>query len=966
MISFSFVFLLLFQLNIKYINSNFSDKRNVYFGANFNEKLTSDNLNKELMKYLFLYGTEISQIFTSLKEEKSTNYEETYEKFYSIIREELQIVLNNTENTTMNKGCRAILDKYLLEKSEAEFHYVSNYHLRKLFEDSSKHKNDLGSYDQCLFRKYKMNNKNMSMADSAYVVFILDKTKEINKKDGTLLYKKNRTDFEDMFYIRAFCLPQATQKEYNEYTNENMTYYCSSEDYKILMSTINEHIGNLLGIRDVTEIRTFNLEKIEFKKSAKEKFVIFLKLLPFIICIFHVIIIIFREFIIYIFNEYYSEKIDNKKRDIAQAMNSINKIIKKEDDDDDEYDDDYSEKKKPINKKIKLPNWVKVYNNCFNFGENFKELFNFSLNSTNINNDSGLSYIRGLKASSLFLLISGLTYFTFMNSLSKIFSKTLFIEFLNNKLFYSIFFMGLRYSPRIIFSCSGYSLAYKYLCYINKNFNILYIFKFIFYQAHKYLILIAFFLFERYTLHQLYPIDTPMWKYFEKEIISKPNGSQIVLFLLSLWSFFSTEERKNDRYLQTLMDYFWMPYNEISFFIIGVAIISIGYKFKLRIDYFLVITIIVLFVAKLLYGYLIRTKEGELYYATLYYYLFDYGKFMINPLFNLPCYLIGMYFGIINYSVQKGIISLNTIDLFKKKEPKKFKDEEELDLKYIVPEIKKDEEEDEDDDDVDDCGNSNVPQTKNEKSDKEYSLEIQQMPFLIPGVHFSNWLRKNGVRIICFLLFLTIIIFLFLHFLVLDTSILNEYEDLKKKFDSIPEEVENEDEQYLNEEKRANLTESIKSILNLTKYITNRFMNAILRIDIEIVVFASQSLLFILYFKGQNFVNDFYCHVFWAMLNKSYFSYILVANPIILFIFYQSETKILLNLYNLLLYSLISGSLIFLNATFTYLFFELPYKRLIHQICSADKKNEKEDDEEEYVDEDEKDNKKDNDSDEDD
>ena len=56
----------------------------------------------------------------------------------------------------------------------------------------------------------------------------------------------------------------------------------------------------------------------------------------------------------------------------------------------------------------------------------------------------------------------------------------------------------------------------------------------------------------------------------------------------------------------------------------------------------------------------------------------------------------------------------------------------------------------------------------------------------------------------------------------------------------------------------------------------------------------------------------------------------------ILFIFHQSETKILLNLYNLLLYSLISSNLIFLSATFSYIFFELPYKRLIHYISSDD------------------------------
>ena len=97
------------------------------------------------------------------------------------------------------------------------------------------------------------------------------------------------------------------------------------------------------------------------------------------------------------------------------------------------------------------------------------------------------------------------------------------------------------------------------------------------------------------------------------------------------------------------------------------------------------------------------------------------------------------------------------------------------------------------------------------------------------------------------------------------------------------------------------------------------------------------------------------------MFNKSYFSYILVANPIILFIFYQSETKIILNLYNLILYSLISGTVIFICASFSYIFFELPYKKLIKIICSNDSKNdeleenEKEEEEENKSEEDEDD-----------
>ena len=42
-------------------------------------------------------------------------------------------------------------------------------------------------------------------------------------------------------------------------------------------------------------------------------------------------------------------------------------------------------------------------------------------------------------------------------------------------------------------------------------------------------------------------------------------------------------------------------------------------------------------------------------YSTLYFYLYDIGDRMLNPISNFPSFLIGMYFGLINYSMQKGI-----------------------------------------------------------------------------------------------------------------------------------------------------------------------------------------------------------------------------------------------------------------------------------------------------------------------
>ena len=918
-----------------------------------------------------------------------TDFIEVENMFYDILRGELEITLARTNlsgkcsQTLSNSLLSNITEDYYNKKQKRtiSMRVVSNYYIKKLIEDSSKHINDLGTYQQCVSSQYTIvRSKSEKINKTEYVIFTLDKSEKIDKKTKELEFQKKRLNFEQIYYVRAFCLPQAKEDDYEEFK-------CTENDYLNFMNNLDEDLSYILGIKDVTDTRILLMESPKYEKSSIDDFKSFLRLIPFFLLVFHIIITIFRTVIVYIFENYlYKKKNVKTQEDLSKDLKSINKenTKKKENNDDDDENDEEDEdennnknkkkEKKDSKKENILPVWVQVFNKCFNFVDNFKELFNFSLNSTIINNDSGLFYIRGLKASFLFFLIFGLTFMTMINSLSKIISNTLFYEFINNYLFYSIFFIGLRYAPRIIFSCSGYTLAYKYLCYIKKNkLTCSSIFRFILYQIHKYLILISFFIFERFTLHTLFEkfIDTsPFWEYLNTYLLQRPGSGRFVLSFFALSSIFTTEER-NSRYYQTLIDYFWLPYNEVFFFLIGLIIMSVGYKYRLRIDYFLIILTLVLFIFKLFYSYLIRAKNDELYYATLYYYLFDYGKFMTNPIFNLSSYLIGMYFGLINYSVQKGITTYedsNTIydNAF-------GKTEEEKELKYIGPEDKKIGEE-ESEDDMESHGPIN--DDKDYKKESQYRIEIIEMPFLLFGTYITKWLRnKKKMRLIYCLIIFLIIFFIFVHFIVLHTTIGNDYSQKQNDLDKIYSKCESVYNNYYEniddyseiDEMEENcdietgeLSKEIQNLLLLEKYITNKFANFIFRIDIEIVVILLQSLLFILYFKGQNFINDFYCHVFWAMLNKSYFSFILVANPMILFIFYQSESKMLFNLYNLLLYSLISGCLVFLCSTFTYLFFELPYKKLIHYICSDDFKEQDKDldddeDKDEKSDEDEDD-----------
>ena len=905
-------FILIILFNIKIIVPFYDELLQVNMNFDFDEDNKNVHILKSNIKNLFLYGAHLGEFLISQDKNNTSSLNDTI-KLYKIFKDELGYILSNVN---MSSGCREYLEKYLIGKNESYPYGYSTYHVRKLMDDSSKHRNDLSTYEQCMNKYYKVENiseDNGSRGNktSTFVVYTLDR--RLEKEDDKIMYPKNSTDFEQIYFIRGFCLPQSEKD------------ICDIKDYRNFLTGINDDLDDLLGI-NITRIYSFTIRENENEFTNLEYFV---QLIPLYICLIQVCLVIFREIIIFSLKNCCKYNIKTEKNDLLEEFNQTNNNENDEDDDENENDND-NEKKVILNQK-NAPKWIIIYNKCFNFTENFKELFNFKLNSTSINNDSGLSYIRGLKATSLFMLVAGLTFLTLMNSLSIIFSKTLFLEFLDNKIFYSLFFVGLRYAPRLIFSCSGYTLSYKFLSYIDKNFSFLSVIKFIFYQSHKYLILIGYSLFQRYSLYPLFSFykNTPMWKFLYISLLQRPDNFNYFLSFFTLSSFFIGQ---NKRYDQTIIDYFWLPYNEIAFFICGIIIISFGYKFKLRIDYFLLIITFILYIFKIVFTYLYVPGDvgyKEKFYPTLYYYLFDYGKFMTNPLFNYPSYFIGMYFGFINYCVQKGIISINLSDLFQNKNniSTRKESEKEMNLSINANKSIEEEEEDDDDDDEDKEDNNNIKQNFDENDKSNIRTEIIEMPFLIAGVKISNWLRNHRARLISFLMIVLFFGFIAIHFFVLYFTVISDYNQKKelliKTSDSEQEEI----------------CKDIKTILTLEKYLTNDLINFIYRIDIEIVVFLLQSLLFIFYFKGKNFVNNFFCHIFWAMFNKSYFSYILVANPIIIFIFYKSETKILLNLYNLILYSLISGTIIFISASFSYIFFELPYKKLIRIICSNDAKN---------------------------
>jgi hypothetical protein len=886
-------------LNINYISSKESREQN-------NNKKYIKNIIKSMNLF---QGNFLSFLEENNDEQKASTW--LTKKVGELLRREVgPFIQNRTKN--VSESCKQTLYKYLINNiSDNENNNISEYHIRKFFEGASKHKNDLSTYDICMYNNFRIrteSNKN-EFADSIYFILTLDNSNLTINGTDLYYYTKANADVENILYIRSFCFPQEII---------NGTESCSDDDYFHFLMEVNSDLNDLMELENIKDITYFSLKKKNY--SPGEYFV---KIIPFILILIQFILVFFRQIIKLCINcccFKKNEKInilindpDSNDGDAKNKRGSLDESIS-------------IVKTKKVKKAIEYPKWLKIYFKCFNLTENFKELYNFSLNSTEINNDSGLTYIRGLKSFSLIFLIFGLTYFTFINSFSKTYSKFLLNEFLKYP-FFMLFFIGLRYSPRIIFSCSGYTLSFKYLSYIQKNSSVFGIFKFVIYQIYKYIMLFWFFLFQRYSLFLLSTsgeISRPMYTYFEKNILSKPDGGMFLISFLDLTTIYTRDGNK--RIDQTLIDYFWLPFNEMLFFVVGVLLISIGYKCKFRIDILILVLILINIIVKIIFSYLKKTMEGESYYATLYYYLFDYGKFMIHPIFNLPYYLIGMYFGLINYSVQKGITSIEVSNT--------SQDNAMINLQNMftgenVNTEKKEEEE-------------------NKTQQKKIRDELINLPFLKSGVKITIWLKdprkKIRIIIIGIIMALLLLFFSLSHSIFYSIIIGTKYNSISETLTHLPEDEENVDNEALDKE-----YQKMEDLLLLGDYITNTFVNIIYRIDIELYVLIIQSILFILYFKGQNFINDFFCHIFWGVLNKPYFSLILLANPLILYIFYQSETRIILNFFNVLLYSIISGCITFLFGTFCYLFFELPFKRLIRSFFNWDEQEVNKDDDEDDI-----------------
>ena len=560
------------------------------------------NTWRNILKNMFMDNKVKSIIFESLidfVEEK-------------IFKEELN-------KTDISGTCNNFIDYIFKNESKnTDVLDLKYFYLIKIFIDSTKNKNDFLTYENCLYRTF---SNSYSEKYNIEPIFLVGAIKDEENQEKL----KSSTAFEKYCYYIGFCFPYGKEKDGSE--------SCSIKDYnKILKAMVSFYSD-----ASTTNISSFIIKNDELSVNTNDyiKFCISLILTAFPLIIY-VFLILYDKIKKYkIINDENDNQNHERKKNIAK------------------YDVDNINKNNNLIKII-YPSWYKFLNEYFNLVKNGTELFNFSINVTRFNNFNGITYIKGILGISTLFHIFGFTFLILSNKPIKIFGAYQFYNTIYNPL-YILAFIGLRYCPRIIFSCSGYTLVYKFLCFIERDPNFCFI-KFLILQSYKYILLILISLFMRYSLYYINVIfrhmKTPVLKIYELNLNEKSNG-----YFNHLFSFLFDEIKdlttiNNEK---SVIYYLYLPINEVFLFIIGTGLITLGYKYKFRIDILILFIIMFIYFAKLI-PYLILKNEKPIY-PTLYFFLFGYGELMLNPLFNMPSFFIGMYFGLVNYTIQKGVNS---------------------------------------------------------------------------------------------------------------------------------------------------------------------------------------------------------------------------------------------------------------------------------------------------------------------
>ena len=905
----------------------------------------------------------------------------------------LNDAINQEETKDMSDNCKYFLgslddspkysrDLSFTSENDSNFKYTSREAGIKFLLDSTITINELNYYENCLTQTY-YGNRNYSLAfNYSHIILLIDSSRDNN---GKFLM-----DFEidDKYYVKSYCIP----------TNHS----CSNNDYKLFTKFISRNYTyKLYPENSLIEIfQIYNgIDRYKYTSLPLGIFIFVLFFIQFLLVtlykiVFYALKSCFRKSN----NNEVNEERQKTKEDKENMIYKTNKNIKEdeevEDNDENDLGKEIDEKKNEqeeelnshdisdslinINKKY-IPKWLNKLKNCFSFTSNFNELFNTTSDLTEMNNYSGLTVIRGLNAVSMIMTFFGATFISICNYTLKKAGAASYKTILENPLYFLLYFSA-RISPRVMISCSGYTFVYKFLSFMNKNGNTIKntINKFFRYHIYNYILAVLILLFFKYTMSGAVYAE-PGWLLFQKCFVknvfrnsvdennkfrerlgcfyndslpiderdSQENRNILfsILGTFGLSHFYIWDDSIRD---VDLYSFVWLPFNEIIFFIFGILILSL-YNCRLRIDIIIIILFFINYAAKIILSVTFFDKPR----SVIYFFLFKYGRFMNNPIYNFPYFLIGLFFGLNNYYLEKNSYQqdkdiynkINTFD-FSEKEQTNNEDEEkkienEADENKIEndAENKIENESDENKIENESDGNKiengknegnegNITQTNTSSFNKigeRGNMDIINSLFLKISKSYVDWTKSlKHLKFISRIIYVIITIIMVALYLPVPLI----FNDEASKVDSHKNNFE--------AGQWANKTEDRKKFYNGITY--NEYIehdiNYLLIFDIEIFIIIIQCLFFLLKLNGEQKLLSFFTTPIWGIFDKCYFSFTILHNLVLLFILYSSENKIPLTIFNIMLYFLLCSFTICIMMWAFYIYYELPMKKITRFIIN--------------------------------
>ena len=111
--------------------------------------------------------------------------------------------------------------------------------------------------------------------------------------------------------------------------------------------------------------------------------------------------------------------------------------------------------------------------------------------------------------------------------------------------------------------------------------------------------------------------------------------------------------------------------------------------------------------------------------------------------------------------------------------------------------------------------------------------------------------------------------------------------------------------------------------------INNNFLKIFYVLDIELIVFMINWILFVIYSKSEKVdILEFFNSQYWSIFVKSYFSFSIISTNIIISVFYQNETVIEFKSLTIAFFYCLNIIFIFLGVILFYGCYEFPLKKI--------------------------------------